>query len=135
MPHKDPTKRAAYRKQLLAKPEQKAKARVRARAYYHANPEKVKRYQVEYRKRNPEAYRKTRLKGAYGAVPPEPTCCDACKRPFSGHHGSCVDHDHATGVVRGWLCNNCNIALGHVQDSRDRLQLLIVYLDKAELCR
>lgn len=41
-----------------------------------------------------------------------------------------IDHDHATGAVRGLLCNGCNLALGHVQDSPEVLRGLIHYLTK-----
>lgn len=40
-----------------------------------------------------------------------------------------VDHDHKTKKVRGILCHNCNLALGHARDSRDVLRSLIAYLD------
>jgi hypothetical protein len=44
-------------------------------------------------------------------------------------HGKlCVDHDHATGLVRGILCHGCNIALGNVRESVDRLVGLTEYL-------
>lgn len=41
-----------------------------------------------------------------------------------------VDHDHETGEVRGMLCLKCNSALGYADDSKERLQSLIHYLDE-----
>lgn len=39
-----------------------------------------------------------------------------------------VDHDHASGKVRGVLCFNCNQALGNVRDSQVTLRRLDRYL-------
>ena len=39
-----------------------------------------------------------------------------------------VDHDHATGKIRGILCGNCNTAIGKAQDSPEVLERMAEYL-------
>jgi len=56
-------------------------------------------------------------------------CCAIC-----GIHSSAlpkslmVDHCHATGAVRGLLCNECNLGVGKFKDNITTLQNAIKYL-------
>lgn len=40
-----------------------------------------------------------------------------------------VDHNHATGKIRGLLCADCNLSLGKVKDEVDTLKRMIIYLN------
>lgn len=40
------------------------------------------------------------------------------------------DHCHASGVFRGWLCINCNHALGKFKDSEELLLKAIKYVSE-----
>jgi Recombination endonuclease VII len=54
--------------------------------------------------------------------------CAVCGRQQRRHLH--VDHDHATGVVRGLLCNDCNAALGHLRDSPGTIRRLLQYISQ-----
>jgi len=45
--------------------------------------------------------------------------CWLCKRAKGISRKLSVDHDHATGYVRGLLCSTCNKILGHLRDDPD----------------
>lgn len=56
--------------------------------------------------------------------------CAICRTTDpGGRHGAFhVDHDHATGTVRGLLCSDCNFGLGKFKDDPVSLQAAIDYL-------
>jgi len=44
--------------------------------------------------------------------------------------GLVIDHDHATGKVRGLLCVGCNLALGYLDDKPELCERLLSYMRK-----
>lgn len=58
-------------------------------------------------------------------------CCPICERHVSALKRRLhVDHDHKTGVVRGLICEDCNVALGRFRDEKRSLLNAIRYLEK-----
>jgi len=55
--------------------------------------------------------------------------CPGCLRNFVDLKRNCVDHDHITNKVRGILCWECNISLGHLHDNPATLRRLANYLE------
>lgn len=105
-----------------------------ARAWRHSRPEyESARYQAT----KPET-RERHLKRKYGVtladydrmLADQGGCCAICRKPevqqFKGVFH--VDHDHATGAVRGLLCRGCNHMLGVVGDDPAILARAIRYL-------
>ncbi len=50
--------------------------------------------------------------------------CAICRKPKPLH----VDHCHKTGMVRGLLCNGCNVGIGHLGDDPQTVEAAAAYL-------
>ena len=61
------------------------------------------------------------------ALHPFPGYCEICRTAMEREQAT-TDHDHASGVARGWLCRSCNLGLGYFKDDPTRLQAAIEYL-------
>lgn len=73
--------------------------------------------------------RAQKLQSLYGTseseVPGEFGVCAICRR---NDVVLCVDHDHTTGKVRGWLCHSCNLMIGGSQENPVILHRAMEYL-------
>lgn len=110
-----------------------------------SNPEEYKKRRSEYRKgwkaKNPEKHYANKkhesLKRKYGItldqfneiLSDQGFKCKSCNENLDINKSRHVDHCHKTGKIRGILCLHCNVALGYVKDSIDRLKSLIKYLE------
>jgi Recombination endonuclease VII len=129
---------AAYGKAYRQRPEVKAAAHAR----YLANKEEHTAACVARRKANPERGMSYYAKHKYGlphwlypTVRARPLC-DSCHQPETKidkrtgqPQALSIDHDHATGEIRGLLCGNCNRGLGLFLDSPALLRAAADYLD------
>lgn len=59
----------------------------------------------------------------------EARACAICGVGLDTSKATHIDHDHATGKVRGALCRSCNWGLGHFKDSVTSLKKAIEYLE------
>lgn len=53
--------------------------------------------------------------------------CPICRQPF-GKRGPHMDHDHNTGLARGYLCSRCNLAIGQLGDNAETVGRAFAYL-------
>lgn len=58
--------------------------------------------------------------------------CACCRTPLDDlpSRQRHVEHDHATGAVRGITCMRCNILIGAARDEPERIQGILDYLKK-----
>lgn len=106
-------------------------------------PEGIKEYNRVRRLENRDFERHKDFKRKYGIdfaeyqrrLLEQNGVCAICSKPETKmQNGSIrllsVDHNHATGAVRGLLCANCNMAIGYACDDVSVLRECIAYLEK-----
>lgn len=102
-------------------------------------------YMREYRKDNPEIFKRIDLKKNFGIsleyyyklLDEQGNVCAICEQPETAIDSKrgvpfslAVDHKHETGVVRGLLCMKCNRAIGMLNDDTEILKKAIKYLER-----
>lgn len=115
------------------------RVRETAASYRKNNPEKVR----EWAKRNPDKIkaksRRQELKRNHNITQEEYemllnsqdgkcAICETDKPNCLGVEYLSVDHDHETGRIRGLLCQNCNMGIGHLKDNCKIVESALVYL-------
>jgi len=108
------------------------------KSWYEKNREDVRASQAKYYRDNKMAFFERRLKGRYGIdlvsynalLEKQGGGCAICGGPPNGRSADAfhVDHDHATGKVRGLLCHHCNTAIGSLRDDVSLIEKAAAYL-------
>ena len=106
------------------------------RRRYAKNPEKFRALSRRRHASNPDRQRNWTLKKKYGVGLAEYNSlwkqqggkCLICEqtKPLV------VDHDHATGAIRGLLCQKCNVALALSGDTYEGVLRVLNYLTPSE---
>ena len=55
----------------------------------------------------------------------KPDQCDCCR---TSERKLVIDHDHATGLFRGWVCEPCNLGIGRLGDNIEGVEKALAYL-------
>lgn len=112
------------------------------RAYNTKNPHKVSENNKKYKKKNNgRNYKNSFFKCTYGISledyeylqKSQGNVCAICGKEETatnqyGVKNLSVDHDHATGQVRGLLCSKCNMALGLLNEDVFIMNKMISYI-------
>jgi hypothetical protein len=117
------------------------KLRAGGRDHYAKNREKLIAYAKEYDDSHRQQIRFARIRRRYGMneeqfvamMERQGNACAICRSKSWGSHGPCIDHDHGSGIVRGLLCDDCNVLLGRAKDSASILRASIHYLETKRL--
>lgn len=120
-------------------------ARAIMAAYRDAHKDALKAYARTYKEKNSEAMKarrrlrdqenrdlilfNNRLAGGCLNPPKASGRDESCAICGDAGGKICADHDHSTGLFRGWLCCRCNRAIGLLGDSIAGLRAAVRYLE------
>ena len=119
----------------LKRESKREEKKISAREYYSTNRLRIQEDQRERYKKNNRSVRAKDLQRKYGiseevaylAVDNKIPCM-ICK----SYDRVCIDHDHDTGMVRGFLCTKCNLAYGMLQENSKNIARLLTYAIASE---
>jgi len=102
------------------------------------HPDRVKKYKAKWRSRNRDTIALHAIHKAYAITADryqsmlvsQNGVCAICRGVNVSGKRLSIDHDHATGHVRGLLCLQCNSGLGQFRDDPARIRLAAEYLEK-----
>lgn len=107
--------------------------RKRSSEYHHANRDRLLPLM---RARNQSEHGRALMWKRRGLPQPTrsaPKRCELCDGPPTGNGKKLHnEHDHETGVFRGWLCSKCNIAIGLLNESPELCEAAALYLRRAK---
>ena len=113
--------------------------------YYRKDRKNVLKRKATWYLANRERYYRKRMATRFGITEAEYVLllsrssglCEICRQPetrtrFGKIRRLSIDHDHATGDVRGLLCSKCNAGIGQLNDDPTILAAAIRYLSKTK---
>lgn len=111
-----------------------------SQSWRQKNPEKSREASRRWAEANADRIKDKRLQRKFGItltqysqmLADQGETCAICQGASSGKGGFHVDHDHATGRVRGLLCYRCNVAIGLFDEDLERLRKAGEYLERTK---
>jgi hypothetical protein len=112
------------------------KAAVAGRESYKRNRERKLYTSRRWSEQNPDRVKDNLLKYSFGIglddyqrmLSEQDGKCAICRTDSNRGRAFAVDHDHATGEIRGLLCSDCNTGIGLLKDEPELLAKAIQYL-------
>lgn len=136
MPIKNPIQRSISRKRYYRKNREKLlayKKSLRCDSYR----KKKREYDAKYRATSKGRFVRTRMSKIMTyedylvMKEKQKDLCAICSKKCKDGRNLSIDHCHKRNVVRGLLCNNCNLGLGKFGDDQELLQKALHYLKKS----